>query len=303
MTLLEDIQNSAVDAKSDLGTLLRKCKLLAARLGSQPLEEWLVWESNGYPDNIEVPEYRVWSLQVKGHFCGYFGSGIRNATIPMISIPERVRGHYQRYECRLSIANIEATLANSKDTGMVEVSTGDLAVALGTKVYQDQSCLQAWAEFSTTNFVEVVNTVRNRILDFTLALWKQAPLAGETTGASTPGVGASIVTQIFNTTVYGGAANLVGSTHESSVSFHILTNDFASLEKVLLENGLKNEDITELRTALDVDKPPSSSKNLGTKVSSWIAAMTEKAASGTWKIGLSAAGSLLEKAIAKYYGL
>jgi hypothetical protein len=45
MTLLEEIQNAAVDATSDLGTLLRKCKLLAARLGSKSLEEWVIWES------------------------------------------------------------------------------------------------------------------------------------------------------------------------------------------------------------------------------------------------------------------
>ncbi len=37
MTLLEDIQNAAIDAENDLGTLRRKCKLLAARLGSQHL--------------------------------------------------------------------------------------------------------------------------------------------------------------------------------------------------------------------------------------------------------------------------
>jgi AbiTii len=39
VTLLEEIQNSAVDAQIDLATLLRKCKLLAARLGNQPLED------------------------------------------------------------------------------------------------------------------------------------------------------------------------------------------------------------------------------------------------------------------------
>jgi hypothetical protein len=39
MTLLQDIQNAAVDASSNLATLLRKCKLLAARLGSQQLED------------------------------------------------------------------------------------------------------------------------------------------------------------------------------------------------------------------------------------------------------------------------
>ena len=302
MTLLEDIQNSAVDAKSDLATLLRKCKLLAARLGSQPLEDWLVWESNGYPDNVEVPEYRVWSLQVKGHFSGAFGSGWRNLPIPLALIPEKARKSYERYECRLSIANVESALASTKG-GIIQVSTQDLAVALGTKVYEDQNCLQSWAEFSTTNFVELVNTVRNRILDFSLALWKEEPLAGETKGTPAHGFGPSKVTQIFNTTVYGGSANLVGSAYDSSLSFHILTNDFTSLENVLRENGIKTEDIAGLHTAIDSDQPPDSPQSFGPKVSSWIATMAEKAANGTWKIGLGVAGSLLAKAIAKYYGL
>lgn len=114
MTLLQDVQNAAVDASSDLATLLRKCKLLAARLGSQQLEDWVLWESNGYPDGVPVPEYRVWSLEVRGHFAGPFGSGIRNAKIPTASIPEKVRRHYQRYECRQSIASIETMLAKAE---------------------------------------------------------------------------------------------------------------------------------------------------------------------------------------------
>lgn len=89
MSLLEDIQNVAVDGTSDLGTLLRKCKLLAARLDNKQLENWLLWESNGYPDDAEVPEYRVWPLQLKGHFSGYGGSGISNAPIPLAVVPEK----------------------------------------------------------------------------------------------------------------------------------------------------------------------------------------------------------------------
>src|SRR3990172_1094145 len=107
MSLLEEIQTAAVDANSDLGTLLRKCKVLAARLGSQPLEDWLLWESNGYPENVEVPNYRVWPLRVKGHFFGPFGSGLRNAPIPLALLPEKAKLRYERYECRQSVASIE----------------------------------------------------------------------------------------------------------------------------------------------------------------------------------------------------
>lgn len=174
MTLLEEIQNDAIDASSDLGTLLRKCKLLAARLGSQPLEDWLLWESNGYPGDVDVPGYRIWPLEVKGHFVGPFGSETRNAPIPNACLPKEVRKLYERYECRQSIASIEALLESSKK-GIVQASTGDLAFALSTNVIQDQNCVQAWAEFSNGRLVELVNSVRNRLLDFVLAVWKEHP--------------------------------------------------------------------------------------------------------------------------------
>ena len=91
MSLIEEIQQEAIDSKSDLGSLLRKFKLLAARLGSRPLEDWLLWESNGYPDDVEVPGYRIWPLEVKGHFTGPFGSGLRNVPIH-ISLSRKKRG-------------------------------------------------------------------------------------------------------------------------------------------------------------------------------------------------------------------
>jgi len=114
MTLLEEIQSALVDQNSDLGTILRKCKLLAARLGSQALENWLIYESNGYPEEIEVPDYRIWALTVKGHFFGPYGSGLKNAPIPSMCIPQSIRDDYLKYKCRQSIASLEAMLKKVK---------------------------------------------------------------------------------------------------------------------------------------------------------------------------------------------
>src|SRR5215831_8545513 len=150
MSLVEDIQASAVDNNSDLGTVLRKCKLLAVRLGSQPLEEWLLWESNGYPDHVAVPDYRQWPVQVKGHFAGYMGAGLRDVPIPNAILPEDVREQYQHYKCQQSIAAIEAILAEAKG-GSVYVNTSDLALALGRDVFENYNCIQTWAEFGKGN--------------------------------------------------------------------------------------------------------------------------------------------------------
>ncbi|MCH7613000.1 MAG: hypothetical protein IIB45_06525 [Candidatus Marinimicrobia bacterium] len=119
MTLLDDIQNEAIDASNDLGTLLRKCKVLAARLGSQPLEDWLLWESNGYPDGVEVPNYRIWPLELKGHFFGSFGAEMSDVPIPLAVLSDKVRESYQNWECRQSIASIEALVSLLTRKGLI----------------------------------------------------------------------------------------------------------------------------------------------------------------------------------------
>lgn len=302
MTLLEDIQGSAVDGNSDLATLLRKCKLLAARLGSQSLEDWVIWESNGYPDGAPVPDYRVWPLQVKGHFWGPYGSKIENAPIPFACLPKKARKHYEHYESRQSIASIEAILVGDKP-GKVRVSTGDLALLLGGEVYEHHNCVQAWGEFSTGQVVELLNAVRNRILDFALAIWKEAPSAGEIDVPLPSTMEPKRVTQIFHTTVFGGSANLVGTSTGSSIAFNIGSKDFSAVEHVLIQNGVGPEDVAELRQALDADPVPPSAEKFGPQVANWISKMLGRAASGGWNISLGAAGNLLAQLVAKYYGL
>ena len=301
MSLLEQIQNDAVDSRSDLASLLRRCKILAARLGNKNLEEWLVWESNGYPRDVELPDYRVRSIQLKGHFAGPFGSGIRNATIPSGCLPEQLRETFTQFRCRRSVACIEQLLKDKKSNSL-GIPFDNLAALLGEQVYEDQNCYAAWGELDAGQLVEVLNTVRNRILDFVLAIWKEEPLAGDEPSDAHK-IEPAKINQIFNTTVYGGAANLVGSATHSTVAFGVEANDFSSLEVVLRENSIANEDIAELKEAIETEPTRPSASSFGPRVAAWISKMIEKAASGVWQIGVGAAGNLLAEAIGKYYGM
>ena len=303
MNLLEDIQKDAIDTSSDLGSLLRKCKVLAARLKSKELEDWLIWESNGYPENVPVPEYRIWSLEIKGHFAGAFGSGLKNAPIPIISLPKEVQDSYKTYEFRMSVGASESALKNYKK-GMIQISTGDLAVTLGANVYRNMNCLQCWAEFSAANLDELFNAVRERVLDFSLALWKEYPNAGEVSSdTSEESISSDRVTQIFNTKIYGGNTNLTGTANNSPITLNITSNDFDAVFRVFKNNGLSDKDLAELQSALSEDKPPQNPGKFGPKVSSWIARMIQKAAEGTWNIAVGTAANLLANTISKYYGL
>jgi hypothetical protein len=74
MTLLQQIQTEAVDTHGDLAALLRKCRILAQRLGVDEFKKWVVYELEGYPSQEQPPEYRIIRTPViLGHFSGYGG--------------------------------------------------------------------------------------------------------------------------------------------------------------------------------------------------------------------------------------
>lgn len=300
MSLLEEIQQECVDPSADLAAILRKCKILGARLGSKELADWLVWESNGYPPDALLPPYRVWPIQVSGHFSGHMGLSIRNMTIPSLSIPEQFREAYTHCSFRESIAGVQALLQGS-DKDQITAGLGDLFLVLGTDVVQGYNCVAAWGTFSSHHLAEVLNAVRNRVLDLALELWKQDPEAGSTKGGSK--VSAASVTQIFNTTVHGGSGHVIGSVPGVVHTTTITVGDRASLMRVLANHGVSEEDLGALDRALAADPPKPQEGQFGGKVTKWMGSMVKKAASGVWSVGKQTAVEVLATSLAKYYGI
>lgn len=297
MGLLDDIQQEAVDSKSDLGTLLRKCKVLASRLGSKPLEDWLLWELNGYPEDADVPAYRVWSLTVKGNFAGGLGATLSGVLVPTPLLPERVRDEYVHFKYRGSIASAQAAI-QMNTSGLIAIDTGDLPMVLGTKVYQGFNCLQSWAELPVGALIELTNTVRNRVLDFALAIEKEAPHAGERDGAAVESIEASRVTQIFNTNILSSNVTIIGNAIRSSFQA-ISAGDSAALGALLDQNGYPPEALEELDAALKAEPVLPAGGGFGPRVTAWLG----KAGAGVWQIGSAVATDLLTRALSRYYGL
>ncbi|MFL5654762.1 MAG: hypothetical protein ACJ8CB_11385 [Ktedonobacteraceae bacterium] len=92
MGLLREIQDGATEDSVNLGSLLRKTKLLAARIGVKEIGEWAEHELSGYNDNDELPPYRgPFSATVLGNAMGTYGRELRNFPIPPMALSERVR--------------------------------------------------------------------------------------------------------------------------------------------------------------------------------------------------------------------
>ena len=211
-----------------------------------------------------------------------------------------IEGAYERYPCRQSIAALEALLKTGGNH--FTVGTGDLSLALGGNVYQNMNCLQSWAEIGSGAIVEVLNSVRNRVLDFSLAIWKASPVAGEPGASVKDRLDTAHVTQIFHTTIYGGAATILGSAENSSIST-VAQGNMDVLRGVLTKQGLPSGAVESLQRAIASDPMPPHDAKFGPKVSAWLVSIADKAIASTLAAGGSLALKSVSEAVAHYYGI
>ena len=180
--LLGEIQASIIEPNSELSAILLKLRLLASRLGSNPLEQWVKYESEGYDQNVEVPDYRKLSVSYTGTWSGPFSSGINNAPIPLYLIEKFAGTSWTEYEMRQSIAAVDDVLCRDNDkSGVLQIDASNLILLLQGKVYEDYACNSVTGRISTTAIREIQYAVRNRILELTIELEKAVPAAAEVT--------------------------------------------------------------------------------------------------------------------------
>src|SRR6266436_570297 len=116
MTLLREIQNAAASTESRVADLLRKSKILAVRLKSDELGRWVDQELNGYTNVDDLPAYRgPIEVQSLGDFSGPFQSGLQNAPIPPLVIPEKYRDFVQNEYLMSGVTVYEDLLSTSNN--------------------------------------------------------------------------------------------------------------------------------------------------------------------------------------------
>ncbi len=201
MSLLREIQDATTDPNFRLADVLRKAKILSARLAHQAFRDWIEKELNGYKADDELPQYRILTnLGSRGDFFGLFGSGLKNAPIPLLSFPQELAQILNNMNVLQGVSAIENTVAqaNQSGTSVLKVLwTADAVALYGSDVFEDMICGQAWRDVPTNSFVAILDTVRNSILDFVLEIEAASPEAGEAAPGTNP-ISEPALTQIFN---------------------------------------------------------------------------------------------------------
>ena len=301
-TLLHQIQTEAVDGQQDLSSLLRKCRILAQRLGNGDLKAWVVRELDGYGPDDELPDYRILAQALLlGDYFGSFGSQLRNVRIPITAIPEQFRDGIAGVRATQGIREIQEQIAHAKD-GAIRISLPpEVYGAIRNENVRDDMVLAAAAKIVNTSFLQgILDAVRNRILNFTLELESEAPNAGD------PLEGLRVnkperVQQIFNTEIRGNVGNVSQGGSGFEQVAHLTQGDADALREALKAMGLDKADADELVVAAETEKPQANG-TFGRRVSALIGKAFAKASEGLLKIPASVAGSLLAEALKKYYG-
>jgi hypothetical protein len=280
--------------------------LLAARLGSQPLADWVKHESEGYPSDSPLPDYRILPVSYTGTFSGPFGSGIRNAPIPPYLIEKFAGENWIRHEMRQSIAAVDDLLATAKDGGSFNINAANLILLLQGKVYEGYACNSITGTVSRAALAEIRHAVRSRLLELTIALEKSVPEAttiviGKKDAGSTQN--SAVATQISQQIIYGNVTTISATGDGAYINVAIGKGDAKALVDNLARAGISESDAKELAEIVATEKPESKEEPFGAKAKAWLLKNLKKAANGTWKVGVSVATDVIKEAVLKYYGL
>lgn len=289
---------------TDIATILRKCRILASRLKHDDLKKWVQHELDGYPTKDEVPDYRIMPCESYGHFSGPFGSGLQNAQIPLNCLPKNMRLPLSKVYFTEGVSALQDLVRDNKEGQLRETWPADLYAIVGQKIYKDMNLMHAWKMIPRNGVVGILDTIRNKILNFVLEIESANPDAGESTSHAEPPVPPATVQQIFNNYIAGSVGNIATASphsHQHS-TITVRNNDFESLSSYLSSVGVAAEDLATLNDALQQDAPPRNG-HFGSRVGGWIGGMVSKAAQGALKIGVEVTSTVLTQALKSYYGL
>lgn len=303
MSLLHDIQTSVIDSDQSIAPILLKLRLLAARLGSRPLEEWVKYESEGYPEGVELPDYRRISVSYRATFSGPFGSGIKNAPIPGHLIKKYASEKLIKHDYRQSVAVIDHLIEGSSENGFLQIDASDLILFLQGKVYEDYACNSVVGLVSRASLVKIQHAVRTRVLELTLELERSVPAAAEVSLEKSDKDSAEAVNQISNQVIYGDVTSITNYGEGANLHVTIGKGDKDAFIEFLVSKGLPQADMEELADIITTEESGSIEEPFGVKAKKWFAENIKKAADGTWNVGMSVATQLLTEAALKYYGL
>ena len=299
MGYIDAIQVELADHNKPIAGALLKIRLLAAKLGSDELAEWIKNEAQGYDTDADIPSYRIVPMSVYGTFSGPFGSGIKNAPIPSLLVKEIVGADWTTYKIRQSAAAVEELTTHKNG---LQLDMSNLMLVLRGKIYPDFEPVQLVGSVSRTAIIDVANAIRNRLLEITVEVSNKVPNVDGVAIASIE-KNPEVARQIFHQTVHGNVTNIQSTGGEATIQVTVRPSDRESLEKFLVSHGLSKGQTDELAELIVARKPNmKEDAGLNPGVRKWLADRITASLDVGLKGGVTALTQIVKDAVTGYWG-
>lgn len=307
MGLLADIQGDLLDKDTAIGPILLKLRFLANRLGVPILEDWVKHETEGYPKDAPIPDYRKAALTYTGTFQN-MTQIMHDIPISNILIAKHGGPHWTSVEIRDSIAVVDDRIDRKKDDGgMFAINTGNLPFLLQNKIYRDTAVIMVVGKFDISAFVTIQAAVRAKVLDLTFEIEKAVPAAADIViGVKPAPLGpsdAEKVAQVVQHVFYGPVTQITNTGTSGPIIINSVVGDAGELIKAFTSAGISEGEAKELAEIVKSEKPDGAEGPVGKGAKAWLAKKAKAAASVAGKIGTPVAIDLIETAIKGYWGM
>lgn len=248
--IVPELVGMASDPAISTTDLLRKALVVARRLAQAELSEWFNNELNGYPNGVDLPEYRKLNghLQAWNPFRGY---------IPFMPSPAWMVEKLSQTPLRQSIAELEKLAQSENGVHCSFPPELEQMLMQGMQVKMRPS-----VKIPTTAIQAIPEIVRNRILEWALDL-EEKGIVGE--GMTFTAVEKQMVQERHYHFENVTSSQIQIGTSESNQTQNN-SNDISALKALIevLGNGIERGDIAgdirdELRAEIDTLKAQAAS--------------------------------------------
>ncbi|KWC91628.1 hypothetical protein [Burkholderia cepacia] len=303
MALIEEIQAAAIAEVGDVSALLRKCKLLAARLDAREFAEWVDHELNGYPADALLPPYRILQARSFGNFVGPFGMQGIGLQIPLSVLPERMRQNWREIRMGEAISAYDSLLDGDGNGSARIPWPTEMAILYASKLTPNMQCIAAWVDVPLPAIHKLINSVKTAVLGFAIDIQRESPDAGDSPiGAPRP-IPEDRVTQIFTTNITGSVGNIAngGSDFQQTASVGVQAGDWEALKQYLVSLGMASEATPALKAELDAIRGEGATEGRprGREI---IGRLLTKAVTSSAAVAVDIAATGIAKAVAGYLG-
>jgi len=304
MIKIDEIISDLTSGGSGLTDALLKTKVLLYTIGKKDLAFWVDHELKGYSVTDELPSYRIAACRVLIN-ANNLVHHYKGLELQLMHLPDDEYDSIRQSLIKLSISQIEQLLSESQgEHYFSELIPVAFARHYAPEIDSSYHITKIYKQIALHNLTSIISQVRARLLDFMLELSSQL----ETTeGDSLSDKASKIDTQsLFANAIFGsGAVINIGNNNNTQINYVIEKNNFKMLKERLTENGVAEQDVNELETALHADEKISKhhEKSFGPQVSKWFAKMLTKAADNSWAIGVNVAATFLTTALNQYLGI